>query len=95
MLPVLVAVLQRQERQDRAQLQRLAVQVMTHQHLEAKLLEPLIMQVAVQVAARQAVALQQARQRAQQTVQQTAVQVAAETVQQDQTTAAQVAQEFC
>jgi hypothetical protein len=91
---VQVAVQQRQELQDQAQLQQLAAQDMTHQHLEAKLLEPLITQAADQVAARQAVELQQAQQRAEQTVQLTQGQAAAETRQQGQTIPARVGRAY-
>jgi hypothetical protein len=91
----LAEVQQQQARQDQAQSQQLAVQVMTHQHLEARQQTQHFTLAADQVVARQAVALQQARQRAQQTVLLTQVQVAAETMRQVQIMAALVAQVFC
>ena len=92
---VQVAEQQRQELQVQAQSQQLAVQDMTHQHLEAKLLELLITLAADQAEARQAEALQQAQQLERQTARQTQGQVAAETARQVQTTAVLVGQVFC
>jgi hypothetical protein len=92
---VRVAVQQRQALLAQEQLQRLAVQVMTHQHLEARSLALLFTLAADQAVARQAVGLHQAQQLEQQTAQLTQDQAEAETRQLDQTMAAQVDRVFC